>query len=135
MSQIEPNLLDRILFPVGDFSKLEIRRMARELGLERVFDKRSSVGICFIGKRNFNDFIDQYLPKREGEIVDLESNEQLGEHTGIHHYTIGQRVVVGKSMARALYIAKKDIVTNKIYVVSQLDQSESNRDPTLTFSI
>ena len=109
--------------------------MARELGLERVFDKRSSVGICFIGKRNFNDFIDQYLPKREGEIVDLESNEQLGEHTGIHNYTIGQRVVVGKSMARALYIAKKDIVTNKIYVVSQLDQSDSNRDPTLTFSI
>ena len=122
LSQINSNLLDRILFPVGALYKNEVRKIAAELGFDKINAKKSSKGICMIGKRNFQDFIDQYLPKKPGLILDLESNKCFGQHEGIHHFTIGQRIKIeGKHnhnlRKTPFFVARKDFESNSIFVV------------------
>jgi len=116
--------LNKILFPIGDLVKSEVRKMGIELGLERIVKKHSSVGICFTGKRNFSSFIDEYLPKQSGSIIDLETEEYLGKHEGIHHFTIGQRIAPEEKLNKnknAYFVAKKDIHAKVIYVVQGTD--------------
>ncbi len=98
--------------------------MGIELGLERIVKKHSSVGICFIGKRNFSSFIDEYLPKQSGSIIDLETDEFLGHHDGVHHFTIGQRIAPDDKLNKnknAYFVAKKDISAKVIYAVQGTD--------------
>ncbi|CAF0931287.1 unnamed protein product [Brachionus calyciflorus] len=124
LSQIDPSLLCNILFPVGDMLKSEVRKLAANLGLDRIHKKKSSVGICFIGKRKFSDFIDEYLPKEPGMIIHLENEKSMGEHNGIHHFTIGQRIVINDKInvtKEAFYVAKKDLNKNIIFVVPGTD--------------
>jgi tRNA U34 2-thiouridine synthase MnmA/TrmU len=122
LSQIDPEMLKRTLFPIGHFQKDQIRQIAKENGLDRVWKKKGSVGICFIGKRNFNKFIDQYLPRAIGPIIDIDSNEKIGEHTGVHHYTIGQRLheKIQKAHIKPYFVANKEVKTQNLYVVSFL---------------
>ena len=78
------------------------------------------MGLCFIGKRKFSRFISQYIPNNIGLVKSIENNEILGEHYGLHRYTIGQRIVPinGRSHSpKSLYIAKKDSMENVIYAV------------------
>jgi len=78
------------------------------------------MGLCFIGKRKFSRFISQYIPNHIGLIKSIETNEILGEHSGLHCYTIGQRIVpIDRTIVslKPLYIAKKDPIENIIYVV------------------
>jgi tRNA-specific 2-thiouridylase len=121
LSQIDKELLDRILFPIGGLLKSEVSRIASDIGLERITKKKSSTGICMVGKRNFVDFIGQYLPVNKGSIVDLETNLPVGEHAGIHNFTVGQRLVIDdKYYVKKVpfFVAKKDVVSNSVYVVS-----------------
>src|SRR5256884_6704058 len=85
--------LERVVFPLGDMTKTEVRRVAREAGLHN-FAKRDSTGICFIGERPFREFLNRYLPKAPGAIVD-ENGNTIGEHIGLAFYTIGQRKGIG----------------------------------------
>ena len=117
LSQLDSNMLKHVLFPVGHLNKKQVRLIAKEIGLERVSQKRSSTGICFIGKRNFSEFIDQYLVEKNGNIIDIETNSTVGEHKGIHHYTIGQKITIDKLTHRQYYVAKKDVTTQNLYVV------------------
>ena len=80
--------------------------------------KRSSVGICFIGKRNFPNFIDKYLVEKCGPIIDIDKNMAIGEHKGVHHYTIGQRIKIESLSHMVYFVAKKDPVTQSLYIVS-----------------
>lgn len=101
--------------------KSQVRKIASDLGLDRVHRKKSSVGICFIGKRKFADFINEYVPSEPGLIVNLESGKPLGEHQGIHHFTLGQRIVIDEKLngkKEAFYVAKKDLVQKIIYAVA-----------------
>jgi tRNA-specific 2-thiouridylase len=78
------------------------------------------MGLCFIGKRKFSRFISQYIPNNIGLIKSIETNEILGEHYGIHCYTIGQRITPMNQKykpSKPLFIAKKDPIENLIYVV------------------
>ena len=78
------------------------------------------MGLCFIGKRKFSRFISQYLPNQMGLIKSIETNEILGEHYGLHRYTIGQRIAPVNRKYKSpkpLFIAKKDPNENIIYVV------------------
>lgn len=122
LAQLDPALFEHILFPVGDLHKSQVRKIAHEAGLDRVFNKKSSTGICFIGRRKFADFIDEYLPPRKGHIVDLEDGQTLGEHTGLHHFTIGQRIASIDQRLNvkkiAYYVTKKDHEKNIMYVVA-----------------
>src|SRR5467141_4551163 len=79
--------LARVMFPLGEMKKAEVRRIAKEAGLHN-FAKRDSTGICFIGERPFREFLGRYLPKQPGAMRTPEG-KIVGEHVGLSFYTIG----------------------------------------------
>jgi tRNA-specific 2-thiouridylase len=121
---VERQHFARVLFPLGDLNKSEVRRLARAAGLP-VFDKPDSTGICFIGERPFREFLARYIPTTPGEIVD-EHGQTLGRHRGLAFYTLGQRgglEIGGRSGARedAWYVAAKDLARNRLVAVQGHD--------------
>lgn len=114
--------LSHALFPLGDMSKPEVRRVARSSNLA-VADKAESQEICFVPDGDYAGFIDRYLEAegaaedvpRAGKIVDTSGNV-LGEHTGIHRYTIGQRRGIGIAAERPLYVAAIDAANNQVVI-------------------
>ena len=115
LSQVSKEQLKNVLFPIGDYLKPEIRKIAHEQDLI-VADKKDSTGICFIGERNFKAFLTNYLPNQPGDIVDIDTNNKVGEHTGLMYYTIGQRrgLNIGGNDER-LYVVGKDLNKNVLY--------------------
>ena len=112
--------LSRVMFPVGELKKTEVRRIAREAGLA-VHAKKDSTGICFIGERPFREFLNRYLPREPGPMVDERGNT-VGEHMGLAFYTIGQRKGIGiGGKGEAWYVAAKDTKTNTLVVVQGHD--------------
>ena len=116
--------LSRVLFPVGELRKTEVRRIAEEAGLPN-HAKKDSTGICFIGERPFREFLNRYLPKAPGPIVD-ENGRRLGEHVGLAFYTIGQRKGIGIGGQKdaghdAWYVAEKRMASNELVVVQGHD--------------
>lgn len=117
MSQTE---LSKVIFPVGHLLKPEVRELAKQAGLS-TFSKKDSTGICFIGKRDFKDFISQYIPTKKGSIV-TEEGKVLGEHFGALYYTLGQRKGLGiGGEGDAWFVADKDIKNNLIIVAQGHD--------------
>ena len=107
--------LARTLFPIGDLTKDDVRRIAREAGLPN-FDRRDSTGICFIGERDFKRFLERYLPAQRGEIRTL-AGALKGRHDGAMYYTIGQRQGLGiGGEGAAWYVVDKDVAHNIVYV-------------------
>lgn len=80
------------MFPLGNLLKKDVKRLAMESGLEKIANKKESYGICFIGKRNFKEFISEYIGNNSGDFIDIESGKILGQHDGIHNYTLGQNI-------------------------------------------
>ncbi len=112
--------LKQTLFPVGDLPKSEVRRLAREAGLPTAA-KKDSTGICFIGKRNFKEFVSQYLPYHKGE-MQTPSGKVVGYHDGVAYYTIGQRKGLGVGGAgEAWFVAGKQVERNVLIVVQGAD--------------
>ena len=112
--------LSKVLFPIGTYSKPYVRELAKKKGL-LTHDKKDSTGICFIGKRNFKEFISKYIPMQEGMILDLDGNIK-GKHAGAFYYTIGQRKglnIGGKG--DAWFVVDKDIKKNILYVTQGHD--------------
>jgi len=108
--------LSRVLFPVGELKKTEVRRLALEAGLPN-HAKKDSTGICFIGERPFREFLNRYLPKAPGKIVD-EKGKTVGEHMGLAFYTIGQRKGIGLGgPGEPWYVAEKRLAENELVVV------------------
>ncbi|AHF90898.1 thiouridylase [Opitutaceae bacterium TAV5] len=81
-------------FPIGDIEKPGLRRLAREAGLATA-DKKDSQGICFIGEVKMQDFLRQYVPDQPGPIIRATDGRVLGEHRGLHYFTMGQRKGIG----------------------------------------
>ena len=121
LSQLNENQLSNVLFPVGDLNKDEVRKIANEIELS-IANKKDSTGICFIGERNFKQFLNNYLPNKEGNIVNIETNEILGKHIGLMYYTIGQRrgLDVGGTTDK-LFVVGKDLNKNILYVCERED--------------
>jgi len=114
--QISPSILDKIIFPLADLIKLEVRQMAEELKLVNA-KKKDSTGICFVGERNFNRFLTNYLSPREGSIIDIDSGQIKGKHQGTYYFTIGQRHGIGlQGEKEPYYVVGKDIKKNLIYI-------------------
>jgi tRNA-specific 2-thiouridylase len=116
--------LARVVFPLGDLKKAEVRRVAKEAGLHN-FAKRDSTGICFIGERPFREFLNRYLPRNPGAMRTPEGRV-IGEHIGLSFYTIGQRKGVGigglrGSRGEPWYVGGKDLNKNELIVVQGHD--------------
>ncbi len=123
LSQINQKQLCYALFPLGDIDKKEVRKIAHDLGLSSVMDKKDSTGVCFIGERNFREFLKNYIPATNGDIVDIETNRVLGKHDGAMYYTIGQRKGLGiggisGEAAKGWFVVNKDVKKNILYVAS-----------------
>ena len=123
LSQISQEQVSYCLFPLGDIDKPEVRRIAHELNLQSVMDKKDSTGICFIGERNFREFLKNYIPAQKGDIVDIETGRVIGKHDGAMYYTIGQRKGLGiggihGEVAKGWFIVKKDVKKNILYAAS-----------------
>ena len=111
--------LSRTLFPVGELLKPDVRRVARDKGFE-VHDKKDSTGICFIGERNFREFLSDYIPPDPGDIR-TPDNELIGQHAGLAYYTLGQRQGLGIGGVKGYpeepwYVLHKDLDSNTLYV-------------------
>ncbi|MFA5270107.1 MAG: tRNA 2-thiouridine(34) synthase MnmA [Patescibacteria group bacterium] len=109
--------LKKCLFPVGEYIKDDIRKIAREANLPTA-TKRDSQGICFIGRIDAKDFLKTRLPEKVGDIVDTKGNK-LGKHEGAWFYTIGQRRIAGLSgTVKPLYVLRTDVKKNQVIVGS-----------------
>ena len=118
LAYVNKDIFKEVLFPLQDIEKTEVRDIANKYGLVTA-KKKDSTGICFIGERNFRNFLKNYLPNKNGNIVDIESNEIVGEHIGLMYYTIGQRkgLNLGGFSDRS-FVVKKDLDNNILYVCS-----------------
>jgi tRNA-specific 2-thiouridylase len=112
--------LKRVLFPVGDLVKSEVRQLARKANLT-VADKEESMGVCFIGEFKMMDFLQRYLPGKEGWII-TSNGKKLGKHKGAWFYTIGQRHGFGIGGGIPFYIVKKDIKNNILIVANRKEE-------------
>jgi tRNA-specific 2-thiouridylase len=123
LHRLNQEQLARVVFPVGELKKTEVRAIAKDAGLHN-FAKRDSTGICFIGERPFREFLGRYLPRQPGAMRTPEGRI-VGEHIGLSFYTIGQRKGVGiggrKGSAGPWYVADKDRDRNELIVVQGHD--------------
>lgn len=113
---IDGKTLNNVLFPLGHLLKSQVRELAKQSGLATK-DKKDSTGICFIGERNFKEFLGQYLKPKKGEFRSLDESV-VGEHIGMQFYTIGQRKGLGLGgQGEPWFVVKKDPSLNIVYVV------------------
>ena len=109
-----------MLFPVGDMQKSDVRKLCEKYGLE-VATKKDSTGVCFIGERNFKQFLKNYIPSKPGNITTMDG-VVVGRHDGIMYYTIGQRKglnIGGKG--DAWFVCGKNVKTNELLVQQGLN--------------
>lgn len=108
--------LSRAMFPIGHMPKTETRKLAKQYGLPNA-ERPDSQGICFIGEINVGAFLRARLPEKTGQIIDIDSNEIVGEHDGVWFYTIGQREGLGVGgQALPYFVISKDATENILYV-------------------
>ncbi|MBI2062281.1 MAG: tRNA 2-thiouridine(34) synthase MnmA [Candidatus Yanofskybacteria bacterium] len=125
--------LEKCIFPIGDYIKPEVRKMARKFGLPN-HDKKDSQGVCFIGPLDMKDFLKTKIKTKQGEIrltrsdlkgvsrSDLENSSNIGTHDGVYYYTIGQRHGLDIGIGGGpYYVVSKNIKKNIIYVGDEKD--------------
>ncbi len=116
---IKTEQLPHILFPIGGMKKSAVRSLARKIKLPNA-EKRESMGLCFVGKIRLKDFLQQKLKAKQGSIVDQE-NQIIGQHYGLHNYTIGQRQGIAVGGSGPYYVFKKDLKGNTLYVTGDFN--------------
>lgn len=126
LNQLSYRQLDKVLFPLCDIEKPEVRIIAEKLQLQTA-KKKDSTGICFIGERNFRNFLSTYLPNQKGEIRTLD-NRLVGEHLGLMYYTIGQRKGLDIGGVKGFdngrwFVVKKDLKNNILFVENGEDDN------------
>lgn len=119
LNQVTGDQLSNVLFPVGNMVKDEVREYAKAHNIA-VSEKKDSTGICFIGERKFRDFLSNYIPMKEGDIVTKEGTV-VGKHKGVFYYTLGQRRglgIGGNTVGKSWFVLEKDVLNNRL-IVSQ----------------
>jgi tRNA-specific 2-thiouridylase len=115
---IKPEILDRIMFPIGNWQKSDLRAYAEKRGLP-VAKKRDSTGICFVGKEGYANFVEREADlgsETRGVIKDLRTGETLADHNGIHRFTIGQRKGLGIATGTPSYVVKLEPETQTVWL-------------------
>ena len=115
LAYVNKDIFKDVLFPLGEIEKPEVRKIAREYGLVTA-SKKDSTGICFIGERNFKEFLMNYIPATPGEIISTDG-KIVGHHDGVMYYTIGQRrgLHIG-GPGEAWFVCGKDTIKNQLIV-------------------
>ena len=123
LCQLNQKQLQASLFPLGNITKQKVRKIAEELDLP-VAHKKDSTGICFIGERDFKQFLQNYIPAKPGKMVDIQTGKVIGDHIGIMYYTIGQRKGLGiGGSGDAWFVVGKNYDRNILYIC-QGDQND-----------
>ncbi|WP_036452897.1 tRNA 2-thiouridine(34) synthase MnmA [Mycoplasma buteonis] len=128
LAQLTHEQLSKVIMPLADLLKSEIREIANKLDLITA-NKKDSTGICFIGERNFGQFLQNYIPAQEGDIVDITTLKVVGRHVGCFYYTIGQRKGLNLGgMSEPYYVCGHDVKKNILYVApnSQIQYLDSD---------
>lgn len=117
---IDPEIVAKLLFPVGGMKKTEVREYCEKKGL-RVARKKDSTGICFVGNQGYGNFIESQVSKdvlktKSGLIKRHPTGEIMGEHQGIHHFTIGQGKGLGLTHHEKLFVIRVDVQTQTVWV-------------------
>jgi len=115
--RISSEALGKTIFPLGELTKPEVRRLATSLKLPTAA-KPDSQGICFVGEVGIREFLSQYISASPGPILDRATGATLGEHTGAVFYTTGQRQGLGIGGGGPYYVTGKDMATNTVYVTA-----------------
>lgn len=120
LCQLSSEQIAKVLFPLGDLTKEEVRKIAEENNLISA-DTKDSYDICFLGSEKFKDFMNKNYPEKAGNIIDEKSGKIVGKHTGISKYTIGQRRGLGiggskTGTGESWFVTKKDVINNNLYV-------------------
>ncbi|MBQ1373328.1 tRNA-specific 2-thiouridylase [Candidatus Saccharibacteria bacterium] len=125
--RISEEALAHTIFPIGEMTKPEVKKLAEKKGLHNAY-KKESMGVCFVGEVGMKDFLKGYIDIRPGEIREIESEKVLGYHEGVIFYTIGQRHglyltgIAGEvNDGLPYYVVKKDIDNNIVYVSKNLN--------------
>ena len=139
LSQLSQFQLSKSLFPLANFTKNEIRKIADEMNLV-VATKKDSTGICFIGERSFKDFLSNYIPAQPGDIVDYTTKKVVGQHAGVMYYTIGQAKGLGIGGQKDFdngkwYVLGKDLEKKILYVSNDIEQKYLKSDKALITDI
>ena len=124
LCELNESQVESCLFPLGEIEKPKVREIAHELDLESVMDKKDSTGVCFIGERNFREFLSNYFPATPGEVVLMPGNKVIGKHKGVLYYTLGQHKGLGIGGIKGekeggYFIYEKDVVHNRLYVAQE----------------
>jgi len=119
LHRLSQQQLAKVMFPLGEMAKTEVRTLADQIGLPNA-RKKDSTGICFIGERPFREFLNRYLPTTPGPIK-TPDGKTVGEHMGLAFFTLGQRKGIGIGGSQdgngdAWYVARKDMASNALYV-------------------
>ena len=126
LTYLSQEQLSKIIFPIGQFTKSQIRDLAKKYNLPNQ-DRKDSQGICFLGKIKYNDFIKFHLGELKGDIVEIETSKVWGQHNGYWYHTIGQRTGLGLS-GGPWYVVKKDIQNNIVYISKNNQTEKTNHD-------
>lgn len=119
--------LAKTLFPLGEFTKPEVRKMAEERGLYTAA-KKDSQGICFVGQIGIREFLGQYVETKPGAIIDKKTGKEIGRHDGAIFYTLGQRHGLDVGGGLPYYVVDKDMDKNEVYVTTDLNDGSLWRD-------
>ncbi|XP_049422549.1 mitochondrial tRNA-specific 2-thiouridylase 1 [Epinephelus fuscoguttatus] len=131
LSQISQDALRQTMFPLAGLTKEFVRKIAAEAGFHHVLKKKESMGICFIGERNFENFILEYLEPKPGNFVSIEDGTVMGTHKGWFTLTLGQRARIG-GLKDPWFVVDKDIATGDVFVAPTTNHPSLFRDTVRT---
>ncbi|QJU10219.1 tRNA-specific 2-thiouridylase [Candidatus Saccharibacteria bacterium oral taxon 488] len=118
--RVTSEALAKTMFPLGDFTKAEVRQMAKERGLWTA-SKKESMGICFVGQVGIREFLSEYVETSPGDIIDQPTGAVVGRHDGAIFYTLGQRHGLNVGGGLPYYVVGKDMAKNEVYVSRSID--------------
>lgn len=121
--RISKEAIAHTIFPVGEMLKPDVKKLAKEKGLENAY-KKESMGVCFVGEVGMEDFLKQYFKEKAGPIVDAETGKKLGTHEGAIFYCVGQRHGLNLGGGLPYYVVRKDVKQNIVYVSRNLNAKD-----------
>ena len=124
--RINPSVTDKIIFPLGDITKANVRKLAKDFNLPN-YDRPDSQGLCFVGNIPLNDFLSEFIKPAKGDIID-DNGKIIGQHSGAFSYTLGQRHGLGIGGGKPYYVYRINTKENIVYVTTNEDSPLLNKN-------